>query len=122
MKILFIIGRYLFPLTFLLYVGLHFAMPQVGASFVPTWLPAPLFWNYLTGIVILAFILSCLMGKYDQMASLLMALYVFLMIFLVHTPRAAHYENDMLNIFRNLMVVAALLVYAQYATKDRVVK
>lgn len=53
------LGRYLFPLSFLLYVGLHLGMPEVGASFVPRWLPAPLFWNYFTGILILAFIASC---------------------------------------------------------------
>ncbi|MEA5139049.1 DoxX family protein [Arcicella rigui] len=112
-------GRYLFPLSFLLYVGLHFGMPEVGASFIPTWLPAPLFWNYFTGVLILAYIISCLIGKYDKLATLLMALYVLLMIFIVHIPRAATYENDMLNIFRNLMVIGALLVYAQYATKDK---
>lgn len=112
-------GRYLFPLSFLLYVGLHFGMPEVGASFIPTWLPAPLFWNYFTGVLILAYIISCLIGKYDKLATLLMALYVLLMIFIVHIPRATTYENDMLNIFRNLMVIGALLVYAQYATKDK---
>ncbi len=112
-------GRYLFPLSFLLYVGLHFGMPKVGASFIPSWLPAPLFWNYFTGVLILAYIISCLIGKYDKLATLLMALYVLLMIFIVHIPRAATYENDLLNIFRNLMVIGALLVYAQYATKDK---
>jgi uncharacterized membrane protein YphA (DoxX/SURF4 family) len=113
------LGRYIFPLSFLLYVGLHFAAPNVGASFIPSWLPAPLFWNYFTGVLIAAFIVSCLIGKYDKLATVLMALYVFLMIFIVHIPRAATSENDMLNIFRNLMVIGALLVYAKYAAKDK---
>lgn len=112
-------GRYIFPLSFLLYVGLHFGMPQVGASFVPSWLPAPLFWNYFTGVLIIAFIISCLTGKYDKLATVLMAVYVLLMIFMVHIPRAGMYENDMLNIFRNIMVIGALLVYARYACKDK---
>ncbi len=110
-------GRYLFPISFLLYVGLHFGLPQVGASFVHRWLGAPLLWNYFTGILISAYIVSCLIGKYDKLATLLMALYVALMIALVHIPRAAD-ENDRLNIFRNVMVIGALLVYARYATKD----
>ncbi len=111
-------GRILFPLSFLLYVGLHFGKPAVGASFVPVWLPAPLFWNYFTGVLILLFIVSCLSGKFDKVASLLMALYVFLMIILVHIPRAGSSENDMLNIFRNIMVIGALFIYATYAAKD----
>ncbi len=112
-------GRWLFPLSFLLYVGLHFGKPAAGASFVPLWLPLPLFWNYFTGICILAFIISCLVGRYDKLAAVLMALYVLLMILFVHIPRAATSENDMLNIFRNLMVMSALLIYAQYVAKDK---
>lgn len=112
------IGRYLFPLSFLLYVGLHFGKPEVGASFVPAWLPAPLFWNYLTGVLILAFIASCLLQKFDKLAVELMAVYVLLMIFMVHLPRAAQSENDALNIFRNLMIIGALLIYAKYVAND----
>lgn len=118
METILSLGRYLFPLSFLLYVGLHFGSPEVGASFVPAWLPAPLFWNYFTGVLILAFIVSCLAGKFDKLAAVLMALYVLLMIVIVHIPRATTYENDMLNIFRNLMVIGALLIYAKYVAKD----
>ncbi|WP_288244192.1 hypothetical protein [uncultured Chryseobacterium sp.] len=112
------IGRYLFPLSFLLYVGLHFGMPQVGASLLPSWIVAPLFWNYFTGTLILTFIICCLVGSYDKLASVMMALYVLLMIFIVHIPRASTSENDMLNIFRNLMIIGALLIYAKYVAKD----
>lgn len=119
MERVLIIGRYLFPLSFLMYVGLHFGKPAVGASFVPSWLPAPLFWNYLTGVLILAFIVSCLWRKYDQFAAVCMALYVLLMILMVHIPRAAASENDLLNIFRNVMVAGALLIYAKYVATDK---
>ncbi len=112
------VGRYLFPLSFLLYVGLHVGAPKVGASFVPSWLPAPMFWNYFTAVLILAFIISCMIGKFDKLATVLMAVYVLLMIVLVHIPRAAASENDMLNIFRNIMVIGALMVYARYAARD----
>jgi len=107
-------GRILFPVSFLFYVGLHFGQPAVGASFIPF----PLLLNYVTGVLILLFIVSCLIGRYDKLATVLMALYVLLMILLVHIPRAGQFENDMLNIFRNLMTIGALLVYAKYATKD----
>ncbi|QHW00402.1 leucine-rich repeat domain-containing protein [Spirosoma endbachense] len=44
----------------------------------------------VAGLCILAFMVSCLIGKFDKLATLLMApLYVFLMILLVHIPRAA---------------------------------
>lgn len=113
------IGRWVFPFSFLFYVGLHFGQPLIGANFVPNWLPFPLFWNYFTGICILAFIISALIRKYDKLATILMAIYVFLMILLVHIPRASSSENDMLNIFRNIMVIGALLIYAKYVAKDK---
>ncbi len=91
------IGRYLFPLSFLLYVGLHLGKPDVGASFVPRYIPFPYFWNYFTLVCILLFITSAVIGKYDKLAYCLMALYVILMAFLAHLPHALGNEPDAVN-------------------------
>jgi len=127
------VGRYLFPLSFLMYVGLHLGKPEVGADFVPDFLPYPLFWNYFTMVCILLFIISAVLGKYDKLAYALMALYVLLMALLVHLPRAMGYntgleamtptlqrelELEMINVFRNIMVMGALLGFAKYVAKD----
>lgn len=127
-------GRYLFPLSFLLYVGLHLGKPEVGASFVPDYLPLPYFWNYFTLVCILLFIVSAVIGKYDKLAYTLMALYVILMGVLVHLPRsmghelgienmtadlAREKELEMVNFFRNIMVTGALLGFAKFVAKDK---
>ena len=128
------IGRYLFPLSFLMYVGLHLGKPEVGAAFVPDYIPFPFFWNYFTMVCIVLFIVSALLGKYDKLAYTLMALYVLLMAVLVHLPRATGYELpaemmtpdlaremelEMVNVFRNIMVTGALLGFAKFAAKDK---
>jgi hypothetical protein len=128
------LGKYIFPLSFLLYVGLHLGKPDVGASFVPSFLPAPYFWNYFTLVCIVLFIISAVIGKYDKLAYTLMALYVLLMAMLVHLPRvmesdplpgammndiAREKELEMINIFRNIMVTGALLAFAKYVAKDK---
>lgn len=128
------IGRWLFPLSFLLYVGLHLGKPEVGAAFVPDYLPYPYFWNYFTLVCIVLFIISALTGKYDKLAYTLMALYVLLMALLVHLPGALgsrvsaemmsanaerEKELDMLNVFRNIMVAAALMGFARYVARDK---
>lgn len=128
------LGKYIFPLSFLLYVGLHLGKPDVGASFVPDYLPFPLFWNYFTLACILFFIVSAVIGKYDKLAYTLMALYVLLMAILVHLPRAMGYELgtenmtsdimrekelEMVNFFRNIMVTGALLAFAKFVAKDK---
>lgn len=127
-------GKYIFPLSFLLYVGLHLGKPEVGAAFVPDYIPLPYFWNYFTLLCILLFITAAVIGKYDKLAYSLMALYVILMALLVHLPRAMGYElgtgtmNDnlarekeleMVNVFRNIMVTGALLAFAKFVAKDK---
>lgn len=128
------LGKYIFPLSFLLYVGLHLGKPEVGASFVPDYIPFPYFWNYFTLVCILLFIVSAVVGKYDKLAYSLMALYVILMAFLVHLPRAVGQELDtedmtadlarekeleMVNFFRNIMITGALLAFAKFVAKDK---
>jgi hypothetical protein len=128
------LGKYIFPLSFLLYVGLHLGKPEVGASFVPDYIPFPYFWNYFTLVCIILFIISAVIGKYDKLAYSLMALYVVLMALLVHLPRAMGHELDttamtanmdrekeleMVNFFRNIMVTGALLAFAKFVAKDK---
>jgi hypothetical protein len=128
------LGRYIFPISFLLYVGLHLGKPEVGAAFVPDYIPFPYFWNYFTLVCILLFITSAVIGKYDKLAYCLMALYVILLAFLVHLPRAMGHELDttamtanldrekeleMVNFFRNIMVTGALLAFAKFVAKDK---
>ena len=128
------LGRWLFPLSFLMYVGLHLGKPDVGAAFVPDYLPMPYFWNYFTACCIIAFIVSSVIGKYDKLAYTLMALYVVLMAALVHLPRAMGHELgvanmtadlareqelEMINVFRNIMVTGALLGFARFVARDK---
>ena len=128
------LGKYIFPLSFLLYVGLHLGKQAVGASFVPDYIPFPYFWNYFTLVCILLFIISAVIGKFDKLAYTLMALYVILMAVLVHLPRAMGHElgtesmtadlarekeREMVNFFRNIMVTGALLAFAKFVAKDK---
>jgi hypothetical protein len=128
------IGKYLFPLSFLMYVALHMGKPDTGAAFVPDYIPAPMFWNYFTAVCMLAFIISALIKKYDKMAYTLMALYVLLMACLVHLPRAMGHELgmenmttglarekelEMVNVFRNIMIAGALAGFAKFVAVDK---
>ncbi len=128
------VGRYIFPLSFLLYAGLHLGKPDVGAGFVPDYLPFPYFWNYFTLVCILLFVTSGVTGKYDKLAYTLMSLYVLLMAILVHLPRAFGHEVgietmtadvlkekelEMINFFRNIMIMGALMGFAKFVAKDK---
>lgn len=128
------LGRWIFPASFIMYVGLHFGKPDVGAAFVPDYLPFRYFWNYFTAVCIILFIVSAISARYDKLAYTLMALYVLLMALLVHLPRAMGYELgaemmaadlarekelEMVNFFRNIMVIGSLLAFAKFVAKDK---
>ncbi len=128
------LGKYIFPISFLLYAGLHLGKPDVGAAFVPDYIPFPYFWNYFTLVCILLFIVSAVIGKYDKLAYVLMALYVILLAFLVHLPRAMGHELstelmtgdlarekelEMVNFMRNILVTGALMAFAKFVAKDK---
>jgi hypothetical protein len=128
------LGKYIFPISFLLYAGLHMGKPDVGAAFVPDYIPFPYFWNYFTLVCILLFIVCAVIGKYDKLAYVLMALYVILMAFLVHLPRAMGHELstelmtgdlarekelEMVNFMRNILVTGALMGFAKFVAKDK---
>ena len=128
------LGKYIFPISFLLYAGLHLGKPDVGAAFVPDYIPFPYFWNYFTLVCILLFIVSAVISRYDKLAYVLMAFYVLLMAFMVHLPRAMGYELstelmtgdlarekelEMVNFMRNILVTGALMGFAKFVAKDK---
>ncbi|CCH53885.1 hypothetical protein BN8_03017 [Fibrisoma limi BUZ 3] len=113
------LGRWLFLLSLTLYVFLHFALADFGVKeFVPSYLPFPYVWNYVTGLCILAFIISGLVGRFDKLAALLFALYLVLVILLVHVPDASTNQQDFQNIFRGLNMLGATLMYAGAFARD----
>ncbi|MBC8085573.1 MAG: hypothetical protein H7Z21_20435 [Hymenobacter sp.] len=115
------LGRWLFVLGMCIYVVLHFAQPDTGARFVPAWLPFPYFLNYATGVALVAFVLSALLGKFDRLAGLLLALYILLMAALVHVPHALQGTDptEVVNIFRNFIAAGGALMFAGAYARDR---
>ncbi|MCO5948006.1 hypothetical protein [Mucilaginibacter flavidus] len=75
MEIILKSGKWLFVYSFSYYVFLHLFLADVGVKkYVPGYFPFPYFINYLTGICLLLFIISCTIGKLDQLAALLLAI------------------------------------------------
>lgn len=112
------IGKWLFVYSFSFYVFLHLFLADVGVErYVPKYLPAPYFMNYLTGVALLAFIVSCTIGKYDKLAAILLSVYLLLVILLIHLPAAAD-PMELLNVFRVTNMIGGALMYALAFAKD----
>jgi hypothetical protein len=112
-------GKWLFVYSFSFYVFLHLFAASVGVEkYVPAYLPFPYVFNYGTGICLLAFMVSCTLGKYDAMAAVLLAGYLLLVTVLIHLPRAAE-PMEMLNVFRITNMMGGALMYALAFAHDK---
>ncbi|HQZ81791.1 MAG TPA: hypothetical protein PLR83_01100 [Pyrinomonadaceae bacterium] len=81
------IGRIIFGLG-LIPIGLaHFLYLEATAPLVPEWLIWPVFWSYFTGAAFIAAGLGVIFGILPRLAASLVTLQLFLLTFVVWTPR-----------------------------------
>lgn len=124
MKIVENIGKWMFILPFAAFGILHFGPLEFSIDYVPDFLPFKAFWVYFSGSCLLAFALSAILKKFDQLAALLLALELVLFVLLIHIPKAI--DGDFLGIiatFRDIGMAGAALLYATHiAVDDRFIK
>lgn len=112
-------GRWIFVLPFAFFGLLHFGPLEFSLPFVPAYLPAPALWVYFTGVCLLAFALSAVLGKYDKLAAILLATMLTLFVVLVHLPAALGGAFfSLIGSFRDLAMAGAALMYADKYAKD----
>ena len=115
------LGRWLFAIPFAILGLINFLSTKTMVeSFVPTYLPAPAIWVFLGGAGLVAASISILIGKYDKLACTLLAIYLLLMVFLVHLQAAmAGSISAQFLLFKDLALAGAAMMYAQQLSKDR---
>jgi uncharacterized membrane protein YphA (DoxX/SURF4 family) len=80
------IARLLFALS-LPTIGLsHFFYSDATITFVPAWIPQPLFWAYLTGAGSIATSIALLLGVWPRLAAMIEAAMLGIITLLVWTP------------------------------------
>ncbi|MEM8484851.1 MAG: DoxX family protein [Bacteroidota bacterium] len=112
-------GRWIFVLPFAFFGLLHFGPLEFSLPYVPAYLPAPAIWVYFTGVCLLAFVLSAVLGKYDKLAAVLLAVMLTLFVVLVHIPAVIDGAfTSLIGSFRDLAMAGAALMYADQYAKD----
>ena len=81
-----IVGRIIYAVPFAIFGCLHFIFTANLAGTVPSWLPAPEFWVYMTGAAMLAASVAMLSKKAGFLASVLLAGLLATFILTVHLP------------------------------------
>jgi uncharacterized membrane protein YphA (DoxX/SURF4 family) len=84
----------IFLAWFLILCGIqHFVYFDFVTSLVPSWIPGPHFWVYLTAIALIAGGVGILVPKTARLAATMTGIMIFLWVVLLHIPRAINDPN-----------------------------
>jgi uncharacterized membrane protein YphA (DoxX/SURF4 family) len=83
----------------------HFVYADFAAQMIPEWMPARLFWTYLTGAGHVAAGLSLISGWQTRTATALLCFMLACFVFLLHVPRVLAQPNR----FEWTMLIVAVL-------------
>ena len=110
------IGKYLFLVPFAGFGLHHFMTASQMVSMVP--FSGGIFWVYFTGLCMLAFVVSALIGKYDKLAAVLLAVYLFIMIAFIHIPAMSENQMTVINLLKDIGLAGGALMYAGSLSRD----
>jgi uncharacterized membrane protein YphA (DoxX/SURF4 family) len=112
-------GKWLFIIPFAIFGFLHFGPIEFSLPYVPTWLPFPAFWIYFVGVCLFAFAISASIGKFDKLASLLLAILMLVFVFTIHIPKAI--SGDFVGVIgatRDICLAGASILFGAFIAKD----
>ena len=115
------IGKYIFLIPFAAFGLFHLMQGADMAGMVIPNLPGNTILVYLTGVGMLAFVVSALIGKYDKLAGVLLALMLILIVVLVHAPGLSAEDNTMAMsmTLKDLGLTGGALMFAGAYAKDK---
>ena len=108
------LGKYFFAVPFAIFGIMHFMAAGDMAAMAPGGAPMV----YFTGLCLLAAGVSIMIGKYDKLAAVLLAVMLLLFAGVVHGPNMSENPMEMGNILKNLALAGAALMYAHSMAKD----
>ncbi|HMX40211.1 MAG TPA: DoxX family membrane protein [Saprospiraceae bacterium] len=123
------LGRWFFAVPFAVFGLFHFMGAEAMAeAAIPAYMPAKIIWVYLTGAGLVAASVAMLTGKYDKLAAVLLAVFLIIMVLLIHSqvammsadPRTS--QMGLSNLLKDISLAGGALMYAKhYATDSSVI-
>ena len=111
------LGRWIFPVPFIVFGLFHFMNTEALAGYVPEYFPAPTIFVYLAGIGLIGAGISMYLGRYDKLATTLLSIMLLLFALTIHLKGAM--AGDAGNFLKDLGLAAASMIYATHVAKDR---
>ncbi len=86
MKTISVFGRILYAVPLLVFALFHFMNGPAMKSYVPGYLPVPIFWVYLVGVALVAAAVSILINRKAKLATLLLGIMLLIFVLTIHLP------------------------------------
>ena len=119
MKAIINLGKYLFAIPFLVFGVMHFMNADKMAGMAPF---GGSIMIYITGLALVAAAVSIFIGKYDKLATVLLALMLILFILLKHVKGLSGDEMAiqmaMSDLLKDLGLAGGALMYAGNLAND----
>lgn len=104
------LGKYLFAIPFGVFGVMHFMAADQMAAMAP----GGSIMVYITGLCLILAAVSIILGKFDKLASVLLA--VLLLLFMIpHFQNMGNNEAELFNILKNISLAGGALLYASQA-------
>jgi uncharacterized membrane protein YphA (DoxX/SURF4 family) len=117
------LGRWFFALPFSLFGLMHLLEGETMAQLVvPSYLPFKVLWVYFTGLGLIAAAISMLLGKLDKLATTLLAIFLLLMVFMLHIPNAMGGGEAarlaLSTLLKDISLAGGAMMYAKHYAQD----
>jgi len=112
---LILCGRLLFGVSMIIFGIQHFMYASFLATLVMAWLPAHLFWIYLTGTAMVAAGVAITTAIHARLAGILLGVMFLMWVMLLHTPRvlaAIHNHDELTSLFVALAFSGSSFIFA----------
>jgi uncharacterized membrane protein YphA (DoxX/SURF4 family) len=113
-------GKFLFLIPFF-FSGVTHLMGSTNIGAVPDFIPGGIFWIYATGIGMLAFVVSMMLGKYDKLAAILLAVMLFIFAFVVQLPQQGSNSMWIASFLKDIGLAGGALMIADKYARDAAV-
>ena len=120
------LGRFIIGLSIVFFAVEHFLHPEFRPGvplkqLTPLWIPAHLFWSYLTGAVFLVTGLALIFNKEARLAAVWLGLMVLLLVFAIYVPiviaRPAAIGDSLNSLVDTLLLSGSALCFAGAQSK-----
>lgn len=109
------IAKIIYAIPMLVFGIMHFIYADTMTGAVPSFIPGGVFWVYLTGVALVAVSISIFSGILTRIATLLLALMLFIFMFTIHLPgmfEEATRQASILSFLKDMGLAAGALLIA----------